>query len=135
MDIATHHNRQRRIVRPPGGMPQFYSHRLTEELIEVPLTKDDYLASHAIQRSISTRIIAIARQLLETAEPLDDTEDTDIDCIVAEPLVSESLFDYLIDSDRPKAAAEVVPGLDLIYGARGRWKTGDGVGWVRTKGG
>ena len=100
MDITTHHNRQRRIVRPPGGMSQFYSHRLTEELIEVPLTKDDYLASHAIQRSISTRIIAIARQLLETAEPLDDTKDTDIDCIVAEPPVSESLFDYLIDSDR-----------------------------------
>ena len=81
-------------------MPQFYSHRFTEELIEVPLTKDDYLASRTIQRSISTRIIAIVRQLLKTAEPLDDAEDKHIDCIVAEPLVSESLFDYLIDSDR-----------------------------------
>jgi hypothetical protein len=100
MDITTYNNRQRRHVRPPGGMPRFYSNRLTEELTQVPLTKDDYLASRTIQRSISIRITAIVHQLLKTAEPLDDTEDTDIDCIIAEPLVSESLFDYLIDSDR-----------------------------------
>ena len=100
MDIITHDNRQRSHLRPLGGMPQFHSHQLTEELTQVPLTKDDYLASRTIQRSISTRITAIVYQLLKTAEPLDDTKDTDIDCIVAKPLVSESLFDYLMESDR-----------------------------------
>jgi len=36
MYIATHDLRQRGNVR---DMPQFYSHRLTEELTEIPLTK------------------------------------------------------------------------------------------------
>jgi len=100
MDIQSHDNRKRRIIRPPEGMPQFYSHLLTEELANVPLTKAQYFASRALQRAISTRITAIIRELLQTTEPLDDTEDTDIDRIVAEPLVSEELFDYLIDNDR-----------------------------------
>jgi len=81
-------------------MTQFYFRRLTEERIEVPLTKEDCLRSRKIQRSISAGITAIVHRLLNTAEPFDDTEDTNIDCTIAEPLVSELLFDYLIDSDR-----------------------------------
>jgi hypothetical protein len=59
-----------------------------------------YLQSRTVQKSIFSRIDTIVRTLTTTAEPDDDTQDNNFDCVVAQPLISESLFDFLVNSDR-----------------------------------
>jgi hypothetical protein len=97
MDIIA---RQRRHVEGKKGMPQFWSHQLTEGLTEAPLSQEDYLQSRAVQKSIISQIDTIVRALTTTTEPDDDTQENNIDCIVAQPLISESLFDFLVNSNR-----------------------------------
>lgn len=92
---------------PTGGMRKSYTPRLNEESIaEIGLTKEQYLDSQSIQRILLKRINAIADNLANTPEPPDDTDDTNIESVVADPLVSEPLFDFLIQEDRlPETAA------------------------------
>lgn len=80
-------------------MPQFLSHRLTEDITNVPLTQEGYLASRTIQKSILTRIETIVRTLTTTAEPNNDSQDGSIDCVVRQYHISESLFDFLIEEN------------------------------------
>jgi hypothetical protein len=101
MDVATHDNHPRTEGTPPsGGMAYLSSNPLTEEPNAVLLTTEAYRSSRPVQRSLKSQIAAIVHQLSSTPEPLDDAESTDIDCVIAEPRISDSLFDYLIDYDR-----------------------------------
>lgn len=81
-------------------MPQFLSNRLTKDITDVPLTQEGYLASQTIQRSILTRIETIVHMLTTTAEPNDDSQDININCVVRQSIISESLFDFLLEDDR-----------------------------------
>jgi hypothetical protein len=101
MDETTHDNHPRTEDAPSsGGMAYLYCHSLTEEPNAVLLTTEAYRSSRSIQRSLQARIAAIVHQLSSNPEPLGDTENTDIDYVVAEPFLSDSLFDYLIDYNR-----------------------------------
>ena len=93
-------------------MPQFYSHRLIEDVTEDPLTIEDYLGSRRTQRLIVAQITAIADLLAKTPETEDDTKDCDIDCVVHEPLVSVHLFDFLIETNH---LPEFAGGKRIIY--------------------
>jgi hypothetical protein len=75
------------------------SHQLIEETNDVPLTKGGYLASPTIQRSISRRIESIVNILVATART-EDPGEKNIDRSVREALVSDSLFDFLIDEEQ-----------------------------------
>ena len=100
MDNTNKRNRNKH-GRPTGaGVPPFHSLWLTQDVIDAPMTKDKYLESRNTQRSILSQISAIAHKLSTTPEPSDDSYVTNIDCFVSVPLVSEKLFDFLIDNDR-----------------------------------
>jgi hypothetical protein len=96
MDISL---RNRRTVQgKEPGMSRFLSHRLIEETSDGPLTKEAYLASRNIQKSISRRIESIVNTLVATGGTEDSREN--IDRTVREVLVSESLFHFLLDEER-----------------------------------
>ena len=78
---------------------RFLSHRLTEDIIDAPLTREGYLASRNIQRSISRRIESIVNSLAATPAN-EDSGDIKIDRVVREAVVSESLFDFLLDDEQ-----------------------------------
>ena len=100
MDNTNKRNRNKHARLTGAGVPLFHSLWLSVDVIDAHMTQDQYLASSKTQRSILSQITAIIHKLSTTPEPSDDSNVTNIDCFVSVPLVSEKLFDFLIDNDR-----------------------------------
>jgi len=81
----------------PQGMPPIL---LAHPLMQGVLTVEDNLDSRRAQSSIAARVRAIADRLANMPEPYDDTTSCHIDCTVHQPLLSVSLFDFLIERNQ-----------------------------------
>jgi hypothetical protein len=80
--------------------PKFCSHQLIEDVTEALLTIEDFLGSRRVQRLIIAQVTTIAELLAQTPAAEDDAYNRNIDCVVSEPLVSVSLFEFMIDTNR-----------------------------------